>query len=57
VSSVELTDGRGMQGMGEEPNKTYDGEKAWPAMNYSILSAMNIMANLYLEKMGACSEL
>jgi hypothetical protein len=42
VSHVELTDGRGWwggggAGLGEEP-KSYDSEKGWSSLNYSILS-------------------
>jgi hypothetical protein len=36
VSPVELTDGRGGEGVGDEPNHAC--EEAWPSMNHSILS-------------------
>jgi hypothetical protein len=37
VSPVELSDGRGGEGVGEEQNYT-KGEKAWSSINHSIFS-------------------
>jgi hypothetical protein len=56
VSPVELADGRGEGGDGEEPNHVTV-EKAWSSINYLILFAMNILTDLYLEQVGASSQL
>ncbi len=40
VSPVELSDGRGGRVLARSQiTKSYDGEKAWPSINHSILSA------------------
>ncbi len=41
---VELLTGEGGdwgEGVGEEPNQSYDGDKAWSSINHSILSGLN----------------
>jgi hypothetical protein len=45
VSPVELTDERGGRGGGRGA-KSYDGEKAWPSINYSILSGRRFQSQI-----------
>jgi hypothetical protein len=46
VSPVQLTDGRGEEGVGEELNHTYDCEKDRPYINYSILSGFTFFIRI-----------
>jgi hypothetical protein len=43
VSPIKLTDGKWWEGVGlGAKSKSYDGKKAWPSLNHSILSGSHI---------------